>query len=112
METVKQFNIKTRRGNIVLQMDDILFIEGKKDYSIAYTATEKFMISGYLKIVASQLPADKFLRIHKSYIIATNQAELIKGNAVKLTNRILPIGRLFKQNVKAQLKEVGLKQVA
>lgn len=112
METTNQFNIKTRKGYIILQMNDILFIEGRKDYSIAYTATDKYMLTGYLKIVASKLPANQFLRIHKSYIIATNQAELIKGNAVKLTNRILPVGRLFKQQVKAQLKRNPLKQVA
>ena len=44
------------------------------------------------------LPADKFIRVHKSYIIAIQKIESIERDRIKITNQIIPIGDSYKED--------------
>ena len=45
------------------------------------------------------LPKDSFIRIHRSFIIATNKIDSYNADSIQIGNKELPISRLFKQNV-------------
>ena len=46
-----------------------------------------------------QLPSERFIRIHKSFMVAIAKIDLIEGNRIHIENEKLPIGKIYSQNV-------------
>jgi DNA-binding LytR/AlgR family response regulator len=89
--------IKSDHRVIQLSLDTILYIEGLSEYVRIHTAEKKHITLASLKELEKQLPAWRFLRIHKSYLVARNQIASYNSSAVKLhTNIELPVGRKYK----------------
>ena len=78
---------------------DILFIEALKDYIKIVTESRTIVTKYVLATLAELLPADEFLRIHKSYIIAINKIESYNADIIQIAKHELPIGRLYKYDV-------------
>lgn len=88
--------LKTGLKTVKIRIDDITYIQALKDYSIIYTPGEKIITKGTLKYMEGILPADQFLRIHKSYIIAKNKIQAVERTKVTLNHQItIPVGRNF-----------------
>ncbi|WP_343559638.1 LytTR family DNA-binding domain-containing protein [Sphingobacterium sp.] len=88
-----------------INLSDIEYLEADSNYTQIYLSTGKIMVYGTLNQLSAQLPADRFLRIHKSYII--NLAHLESGTAlsVKMTNGAqIPVGRVYKNELVSHLK--------
>jgi len=84
---------------IQLNYSDILYIEGLKNYVVIYTADNKYITYLSMKEVEKAIPHNKFIRIHKSYIVNLNKIKSIDGNNVILSqNSELPIGISFKDS--------------
>ncbi|MGB0870670.1 MAG: LytR/AlgR family response regulator transcription factor [Flavobacteriales bacterium] len=79
---------------------DILYVEADNDYVIYNTLYGKFMIKKSLKHALEELQSDLFIRVHKSYVINKSEISLVKGNVVKISNTEIPIGRVYKSNLK------------
>ena len=81
--------------------EDILFVEAYGNYCKVYLTTE--MIVSHEKISAFEdlLPADGFLRVHKSFIIATNKIKLIEGNRITIADHKIPVGQTYKNGLKS-----------
>lgn len=78
---------------------DILYIEALKDY-IKIVTLDKTIVTRYVLTTLSELlPADEFIRIHKSYIVAINKIESFNGDGIQVAKHELPIGRLYKYDV-------------
>ena len=87
------------RKMVKVFFNDILFIEALKDY-IKIVTQDKTIVTKYvLTTLAELLPADEFLRIHKSYIIAINKIESYNADSIQIAKHELPIGRLYKYDV-------------
>jgi DNA-binding LytR/AlgR family response regulator len=87
------------RKMVKVFFNDILFIEGLKDY-IKIVTTGRTIITKYvLSTLEEVLPSEEFLRIHKSYIVAINKIESYNADSLQLAKHELPIGRLFKHIV-------------
>lgn len=89
-------------------ISDVIYIEGKSNYSIIYTKTAgPITMAKTLKKFESQLRLHPFLRIHKSYLI--NQDHLISqtlspDNTLQLSNgTILPVSRRKREQIKKSL---------
>jgi DNA-binding LytR/AlgR family response regulator len=78
---------------------DILFIEAMKDYIKIVTQNRIIVTKYVLLTLAELLPADEFLRIHKSYIVAISKIESFNADSIQIAKHELPIGRLFKFDV-------------
>ena len=76
--------IKTDRKIVKLNYDEIYFIEGALEYVSFYTLEKKVLGLFSLKKLEEELPVDKFLRIHKSYIVSVNKIKEINGLEVKV----------------------------
>jgi DNA-binding LytR/AlgR family response regulator len=76
---------------------DILYIEGLKDYVTIHTRDQKIVTLQRLKVLETQLPADKFIRIHNSYIVALNAIDVIYKNEVQVGKALLPISDSYKK---------------
>jgi len=83
-----------------INFDDILYIEGLKEYVSIYTADgRKFVKLASLRDLERILPTNRFLRIHKSYIVAVQKVTAAYGNIVEVGKIELPVGRSFKEDV-------------
>jgi len=66
-----------------------------------------FTLQSFNEITAL-LPADRFIRVHRSYIIALDKIEFIQKNKVKIGDRLIPIGESYKQMFMGHLKSQHL----
>ena len=95
-------NIKADYKIYKLRHDNILFIEGLKEYVTFYTPERKYIVLESLKRLEQVLP-EYFLRVHKSYIINTKKAESLSGNMIGIGEHEIPIGKSFTEHVKSRL---------
>jgi DNA-binding LytR/AlgR family response regulator len=95
--------IKKNSTLVRLKYDDILWIEALENYVIFNTFDEKFTIHFTMKAIEQRLPADKFTRVHRSYIVNTSSIDVIEDNSVIVRihdgNKSIPIGKSYKDNL-------------
>lgn len=86
--------------------DEILYIEGLKSYVKIYTLKESKSIITLMamKELEDLLPANSFIRIHRSYIVAKNKIDSVIKNRVQIGTKEIPIGDTYKE---AFLKIIG-----
>jgi DNA-binding LytR/AlgR family response regulator len=80
-----------------INFDDILFVEGMKDYLRIWTTKERVMTLLSFKKLEEALPSRGFMRIHKSYLIALDKIDSIERNHVKIGGESLPIGESYRR---------------
>lgn len=95
--------IKADKRLVKTYFDEILFVESLKDYVRVITESEELITHSNLSNFTLQLPADHFIRIHKSYTVSKNKIRAIEGNLIEIGDRKLPIGRNFQSEVKSNL---------
>ena len=83
--------------------DELLFIEAMLNYVILHTESRKMIVYLTVKSIAEQLPADKFLKIHKSYIVNTSKIKNIEGNEINLGSAKVTISQSLQDSV---MKEI------
>lgn len=85
---------------VKIRWDDILFIEGLKDYVTIHTRQQKVVTLQRLKTLEEQLPADKFIRVHHSFIVALEAIDHIHKGEVQIGQTMIPISDSYKKAVK------------
>lgn len=85
---------------VKVKLDDILYVEGLKDYVTIHTKTQKIVTLQRLKSLEEQLPANKFIRIHNSYIVALAAIDVVQKNEVMVGAVSLAIGDTYKKSFK------------
>ncbi|CAL1520078.1 LytTR family DNA-binding domain-containing protein [Chitinophaga sp. MM2321] len=83
--------IKTEYKIIKINLEDILFIEALKDYTKIYTQNLPVLTLRSLKSFETRLPADKFIRVHRSYLVSLNKINSVEKNTVMIANQPIPI---------------------
>jgi DNA-binding LytR/AlgR family response regulator len=83
---------------IKINLDDIDYIEGMKNYVAIYRGKDKILALLNMKDLEDRLPKKRFIRVHRSFIIAINRVSAIEGNHVLLQNitASVPLGELYK----------------
>jgi DNA-binding LytR/AlgR family response regulator len=84
--------------------DDILYVEALKDFSKVYLKEKTMLASAHLKLMEDMLPASRFLRVHRSYIIALNAITAVNGNMVEIGKQEIPIGTTYKEELLKRLQ--------
>ena len=94
-----------RDSNIVrrLILDDILFAEAMGDYVKLYTAQKFFAIHTTLKTVEERLPANKFIKIHRSYIVAIAKIDTIQDGALIVNGKSLPVADTYRASLNKKM---------
>ncbi len=87
-----------------LRIDDILYIEGAGNYVFFFTPEKKIMALMNLKDALKKLPADQFLRIHKSYIVNFRKIDVIETDQIKIGETKIPIGETYKKIFLAKIR--------
>lgn len=87
---------KIGRDQTKIFLKDIIFIEGLADYIKVHTNEKSYVASEKLGYMEAKLPDDKFIRVHKSFIIAWDRVISYNPDQVNLSTATLPLGRLYK----------------
>lgn len=90
--------VKTEHRIQKIYLDDILYIEGLKDYISIFTKTERVITLQHMKKMEESLPAGRFIRVHKSYIVSIDKIESIERSRIQIGNKIIPIGDTYRDN--------------
>lgn len=96
--------VKADKKVYKINLADILYIEALDDYIKVVTAVGQYLVHDTLKSMGEELPASQFMRVHKSFIIASGKIVFIEGNFVKIGDRDIPIGASYREEVFARLK--------
>ncbi len=93
--------VKVGMKKYILPFEEITHVEGLKDYTLVYTQEKKHIIKGYIKLIENILPAQHFVRVHKSFIVAKDKIRFINHNKIEFDGHKIPIGRRFKKTIDA-----------
>lgn len=97
--------IKVDKKMIKINIDEILFIEGMKEYVKVITVDKTYITHKSLTSLSDELPADRFIRIHKSFTIAIDKVKSIEGNKIQIHSYTIPIGRNYSKAAKSKILE-------
>jgi DNA-binding LytR/AlgR family response regulator len=87
-----------RDSNIVrrLRLDHILYAEAMGDYVKLYTPERFYAVHTTLKMVEDRLPASRFLRVHRSYVVAVDKIDTLDGGALVVNGKPLPVADAYR----------------
>lgn len=98
--TANHLLIKDGHSLLNLKQQDIIYIEGNKDYVKLFTRDKFYLVYQTLKGILEQLNRDNFLQAHRSYIVNKNYVQRIVANQLILDNQsFVPIGPLYKKDL-------------
>ncbi len=86
---------------------DLLWIEAMGDYVKLITEEEKIVILSTMKALIAKLPKDKFLRIHRSYIVNLEKVDLFNSTSVEIAGQKLPMSRSKSPRLEKLLQPLG-----
>lgn len=88
--------VKTEHKIQKIELDDILYIEGLKDYISIFTKNERVITLQNMKKMEETLPKGEFIRVHKSYIIAVDKIESIERSRIAIAGKTIPVGDTYR----------------
>lgn len=100
--------VKTEHKIQKIQLEDILYIEGLKDYISIFTKTERVITLQNMKKMEETLPNIQFIRVHKSYIISLDKIESIERSRISICGKTIPIGDTYRDEF---FKRIGNKNL-
>ncbi|BAV07587.1 two component transcriptional regulator, LytTR family [Filimonas lacunae] len=98
--------VKTEYRVQKVTLDSLLYIEALRDYIAFHTTEEKILSLESMRHMEEVLPAQQFIRIHKSYIINKDNIDFLERGKVVIRGQYLPIGDTYKEIVQQKIKPV------
>lgn len=89
--------IKSDYKTLKVNLADILYLEGLGDYVCIHLPGKKILTLEKMKHLATTLPANNFIRVHKSYLVAIDKIDFIERNRIVINEQRLPIGATYKE---------------
>lgn len=90
------FFVKADRRIFKVYFNQILFIQGLKDYVVMHTDHQKVITAMNIKTIHDQLPKEAFVRVSKSYIINAAHIDSVDNNTVYIGKSEIPIGNIYR----------------
>lgn len=101
--TKDEIFIKKNSSLVRLRYDEILWIEALENYVIFNTFSDKYTIHFTMKAIEQRLPAKKFTRVHRSFIVNTSSINIIEDNAIIIKTqdgpKSIPIGKSYREKL-------------
>ncbi len=95
--------IKNNSTLVRVKYDDILWIEALENYVVVNTFKEKYTIHFTMKAISEKMPSEKFVRVHRSFIVNISKIKMIEDNSVIIKHengsKIIPIGKSYKDKL-------------
>jgi DNA-binding LytR/AlgR family response regulator len=91
--------LKTGYEQVKVYLEDVLYIEAAGNYVTFVLEDKKLLTRMTVAEVSELLPADKFLRVHRSYIVAKDRIDKIERHQVSVKGIEVPIGASYMQQL-------------
>ncbi len=101
------FFLNADYSQVRIDFDDIIWMEGLRDYIKIYikSSSKPLLFRTSLKAIETELPAGRFIRIHKSYLVAVASISAIRRSSVFIKEHELPVGETFRDAVEQLVKK-------
>ncbi len=86
-----------------ISIEDILFLEAMGDYVKVHTPQKFHVVHATLKSIEEKLPASKFIRVHRSYIVAINKIDYIQEGTISIGKTTIPVADTHKTTLNKRL---------
>jgi two-component system LytT family response regulator len=83
---------------VKVRLEDILYVEGLKDYVTIHTPQQKIISLQRMKTLEEQLPSDRFIRIHNSFIVSLDAINAVHKDKVQIGEAFIPVGDTYKKS--------------
>ena len=101
------FFLNVDYSQVKVIFDDIIWIEGLRDYIkiILKSSKKPLIVRTSLKAIELELSPNKFIRIHKSYLIAISEITAVRKNTIFIKEMELPVGETFRDNIEKLIRK-------
>jgi DNA-binding LytR/AlgR family response regulator len=101
----KNIFVKTEYRLENIPVDDILYIEGMREYLQICLPAKKIMTKQSFRQLLDQLPEDRFVMVHKSWVVSIPKIESVERNRIKIGEKLIPVGDSYRDNFFARLNK-------
>ena len=92
--------VKEKEGLLRIPFSEIFYIEGSRDYMKIVTPERKYLVHLTMKKLEEMLPAGRFIRTHKSFIVSVSKIKVVKtGEVVLADQQVIPVSGHYKEGV-------------
>jgi two-component system, LytTR family, response regulator len=96
--------IKTEYRHERVDFDDILYVEGMKDYLRIVCRERKIMTLMSFAKIEELLPSAEFCRVHKSYLVALTKIKSVERGVINIADQRIPVSNTYKDNFYLKIK--------
>lgn len=101
--------VRSEKKMVRINLNDLLFVESLRNYVVLHLADQsEVKTMSTISHIEERLPDSRFIRIHRSFIVAANRIRKIGSRELQLEDRTLPIGRNYRNFVHKKLDNWGL----
>lgn len=97
--------IKSGRQRIKIYLNDILYIEGMKDYLAINTIKGKYLTLQVFNTMLDQLPEESFLRVHRSFIVSLDKIENVSSGKITIYQKDIPVSKTYRDKFESRFSE-------
>ena len=98
LNIAEEILIKSNRRTYKININEILYIEGLKDYIIIHTIEQKLITASNLKTFSNKIPEQQFIRVSKSFIVNIKKVTSFTAQSIYINEIEIPMGEVYKQN--------------
>ena len=89
--------VKTENRLEKIMLNEIVYIEGMRDYLRIHTVNKKIMTLQNFSELEKLIPSSLVCRVHKSYMVALNKIDSIERSRIKIADQLIPVSETYKQ---------------
>jgi DNA-binding LytR/AlgR family response regulator len=98
---------QVNKRSVKIHLDEILYLESVKDAVVIHTKTKQHLTHYFLGELEELINSDNLLRVHRSFVVAIDKIEAFTAIEVRVGERVMPIGRSYKNFAMSKLIEKG-----
>jgi DNA-binding LytR/AlgR family response regulator len=99
--------VKSEYQIIKINLEDIRFIEGMDDYVKIFVGDKMILTNMPMKDIMKKLPAHRFVRVHRSFIVPLNRIESVRNKRIKIDDKLIPVGDSYAEGFFKMIGEKG-----
>ncbi len=105
---VDYFYVKADYKIVKVSFSEVLFIEGMREYVRIYTVKKKIITLLSMTKLESELPRDRFIRVHRSSIVNLNAIDAVHNNTIEIAEHKISVGATYKDALEDRLRKKGI----
>jgi two-component system, LytTR family, response regulator len=95
--------IKTENRLEKVLIDELLYIEGMRDYRRIHTVSRRIMTLRTFRELEEELPAGRICRVHKSFMVALDKIDSIERDRIRINDVLIPISEMYRKDFFARI---------